>query len=435
MENKDFLEEGKKYGFIQDNQVWLKPFMDYPARQVGEVKETADDSLLYFAKRFQMFREKVDILISKIETSDNKGSFLMKVLHLKDQVGKYDALGDFEAIYSRLSAAEEDINETIGKNRDKNLATKAGLIKEAEALQASVDWKGTTEKLKELRQTWIKTGPIDKALTEEVEERFKNAVEAFFTRKKEFFEDKQNMLNRAIEKYRLLISQSNALKNSDDFEGTTKKLKQLQQEWKEVGGNLPRKLSNDLWTSFRAAHNHFFERLKEKINQQKNESKDKYLEDNLAKKKQLVQEAEELLHIHLGEAVKRAKELQAAWKKVGPVKQEESDAVWEGFIVACDKVFELSSLEYYVRKKIQNGERTSPTDQVNLRINALRDFIKADKQELDVLESNLGKLNPNPGNETFRNMLQSKIRNLNRKINTKNDLIELIKKKHGVESR
>jgi hypothetical protein len=435
MENKDFLEEAKTYGFIQDNQVWLKPFMDYPARQVGEVKEVADDSLLYFANRFQMFREKVDNLISKIDTSDNKGSFLMKVLHLKDQVGKYDAIGDFEAIYHRLTTAEEDIKETISKNRDKNLATKAGLITEAEALQGSIDWKGTTEKLKELRQTWIKTGPIDKALTEEVEERFRNAIETFFTRKKAFFEDKQNMLNRALDKYRSLISQSNALKNSEDFEGTTKKLKQLQQEWKEVGGNLPRKLSNDLWTSFRAAHNHFFERLKEKINQQKTESKDKYLEDNLAKKKQLVQEAEDLLHIHLGEAVKRAKELQAAWKKVGPVKQEESDAVWEAFIVACDKVFELSSLEYYVRKKAQEGERPGPGDQATMRINALRDFIKADKQELEVLESNLGKLSPNPGNETFRNMLQSKIRNLNRKINTKHELIELVKKKHGVESR
>lgn len=435
MENKDFLEEAKTYGFIQDNQVWLKPFMDYPARQVGEVKEVADDSLLYFANRFQMFREKVDNLISKIETSDNKGSFLMKVLHLKDQVGKYDAIGDFEAIYHRLTAAEEDIKETISKNRDKNLTTKAGLITEAEALQDSIDWKGTTEKLKELRQTWIKTGPIDKALTEEVEERFRNAIETFFTRKKAFFEDKQNMINRALEKYRSLISQSNALKNSDDFEGATKKLKQLQQDWKEVGGNLPRKLSNDLWTSFRAAHNYFFERLKEKINQQKTESKDKYLEDNLAKKKQLVQEAEDLLHIHLGEAVKRAKELQAAWKKVGPVKQEESDAVWESFIVACDKVFEMSSLEYYVRKKAQEGERPAPTDQATIRINALRDFIKADKQELDVLEANLGKLNPNPGNETFRNMLQSKIRNLNRKITTKNELIELVKKKHGVESR
>jgi hypothetical protein len=435
MENKDFLEEAKTYGFVQDNQVWLKPFMDYPARQVGEVKEVADESLLYFAHRFETFREKVDNLIAKIDASDNKGSFLMKVLHLKELVGKYDAIGDFEAIYHKLTAAENEIKETISKNRDKNLATKAGLIHEAEALQNSVDWKGTTEKLKELRQTWIKTGPIDKALTEEVEERFRNAVEAFFKRKREFFEDKQNMQNRAIEKYRSLIAQSQALKNSDDFEGTTRKLKELQNEWKQVGGNLPRKLSNDLWTSFRNAHNHFFERLKERINQQKTESKDRYLEENLGKKKQLVQEAQDLLHTHLGEAVKRAKELQAAWKKVGPVKQEESDAVWESFIVACDKVFELSSLEYYVRKKLQNGERPSPADQVNLRVNALRDFIRADRQELDVLESNLGKLSPNPGNETFRNMLQSKIRNLNRKINTKNDLIELVKKKHGVESR
>ena len=49
MENNDLLEEAKKYGFIQDQQVWLKPFMNYPARKVGEVKETEDDSLLYFA--------------------------------------------------------------------------------------------------------------------------------------------------------------------------------------------------------------------------------------------------------------------------------------------------------------------------------------------------------------------------------------------------
>jgi hypothetical protein len=434
MENKDFLEEAKKYGFIQDNQVWLKPFMDYPARKVGEVKEVAEDSLQYFAIRFETFREKVDNLIAKIETSDNKGSFLMKVLHLKEQVGKYDALGNFEAIYHQLTTTEEEIKETIGRNREKNLATKLGLISEAEALQNSIDWKGTTEKLKELRQTWIKTGPIDKELSEEMEERFRNAVEAFFKQKKDFFEDKQNMINRALEKYRSLISQAVALKNSEDFEGTTKKLKQLQNEWKEIGGNLPRKLSNDLWTSFRAANNYFFERLKEKINQQKNESKDRYLEENLVKKKQLVLEAQNLLHTHLGEAVKKAKELQAAWKKVGPVKQEESDAVWESFIVACDKVFELSSLEYFVRKKLQNGERPSPADQVNFRVNALRDFIKADRQELDVLEANLGKLNPNPGNETFRNMLQSKIRNLNRKINTKHELIELVIKKHGVES-
>src|SRR5688572_5727110 len=190
MENKDLLEVAKTYGFIQDKEVWLKPFMNFPARKVGEVKDVEDESLQYFAHRFEMFREKVNALLAKIESSENKGSFLMKVLHLKEQVEKYDALGDFEAIHAQLSQAENEIKASISHNRDKNLALKIGLISEAEALQDSFDWKGTTEKLKELRQTWIKTGPVDKVITEEIEDRFRHALEVFFKRKKEFYDDK-----------------------------------------------------------------------------------------------------------------------------------------------------------------------------------------------------------------------------------------------------
>ncbi|MFC6996899.1 DUF349 domain-containing protein [Rufibacter roseus] len=433
METKDLSEEAHKYGYVEGNQVWLKPFMHYPARQVGEVKEVPEESLLYFANRFENFRQKVDALLEKIETSENKGSFLMKVLHLKEQIEKYDAIGDFEALHTRLTAAEEEIKEAIARNRNKNLSTKITLIQQAEALQDSIDWPETTEKLKELRQTWIKTGPVDKNLTEELEERFKAAVEVFFTRKKEFFQDKKDMLSRTVDKYRALISQSEALKNSEEWEETSKKLKDLQNQWKEIGGTLPRKLSNDLWNSFRAANNHFFERLKKHINSQKTESKEKYLEENLEKKKSLVAQADDLLNEPVQVAVSKAKELQAAWKKVGPVKQEESDAVWESFLVACDKIFELSSLEHYMRKRPLPEGKDGPNDQLHARINALRDFIKHDKQELEVLETNLGRLNPNPSNETFRTMLEGKIKNFNRKIRTKTELIELLKAKHGVQ--
>ena len=83
MENNDLLIEARKYGFIQDQQVWLQPFMNYPARQVGDVKESEDDSLVYFARRYGMFQEKVNNLLERIATSENKGSFLMKVLHMK----------------------------------------------------------------------------------------------------------------------------------------------------------------------------------------------------------------------------------------------------------------------------------------------------------------------------------------------------------------
>jgi hypothetical protein len=429
MENYELLEEAKKYGFIQDQQVWLKPFMSYPARQVGTVKETEEDSLVYFAKRYDMFQEKVNHLLERIATSDNKGSFLMKVLHMKDQIGNYDALGDFEQIHHILNQAEEDINETIQQNRAKNLSIKIDLVQQAEAHSESIEWKEATEALKELRATWIKTGPVEKELTDEIEERFRVAVDRFFERKKDFFEDKKRMLNRAYERYRDLIQQSYALQNSEDWEGTTAKLKQLQLQWKEVGGNLPRKTTTKLWSDFRRAHNHFFDRLKQKINNEKTESKEKYYEQNFERKKELAGEAEKLLQRNnLGDAVRRAKELQAEWKKVGPVHPSVSDMIWERFIKACDKVFEMSSLEHYVRKRYQ-AENITPSEEdgIQARINALKEFIKSDKNELEILENNLGKLSDSPGSDSFRSMLQGKIRNFNRKINTKHELIEMFK--------
>lgn len=437
MENNNLLEEAKKFGFTQDQQVWLKPFMTYPARQVGDVKESEEDSLVYFAKRFEMFRDKVNNLLQRIETSDNKGSFLMKVLHMKEQVGSYDALGDFEQIYHTLSKAEEEINETIQQNREKNLSIKISLINEAEAHSESIDWKEATEKLKDLRTAWIKTGPVEKELTDEIEERFRNAVENFFERKKNFFEDKKRMQNRAYERYRDLINQSYHLANSDEWEETTAKLKQLQNEWKEVGGNLPRKTMTNLWNNFRKAHNHFFERLKRKIQREKNASREQFYEQNFERKQELAIEAEQLLQdLSLNDAVKRAKELQAEWKKVGPVRPEVSDAIWERFIKACDRVFEMSSLEHYIRKRQQASNETfSETDGLQARINALRDFIKSDKSELELLETNLDKLNDSPSNDAFRNMLKGKIRNFNRKIGTKTALIEMFQSQLGAISR
>ncbi|RAU84118.1 DUF349 domain-containing protein [Pontibacter arcticus] len=436
MENNDLLDKAKQYGFIQDQQVWLKPFMNYPARQVGDVKESEDDSLVYFAKRYDMFQGKVNNLLERIATSDNKGSFMMKVLHMKEQVGNYDALGDFEQIYHTLTKAEEEINGTILQNRGKNLSIKVGLVQEAEALQNSIEWKETTDKLKELRATWIKTGPVEKEVAEELEERFRNAIEGFFERKREFFEDKKQMQNRTYEKYKDLISKSIALQNSEDWEGTTAKLKQLQNQWKEVGGNLPRKVTSQLWTNFRKAHNHFFERLKQKITNEKTDSREKFYEVNYARKQELAGEAENLLQNHgLNDAVKRAKELQAEWKKAGPVHPSVSDQVWERFIKACDKVFEMSSLEHYIRKRQQaSAEKISETENLHARINALKEFIKSDKAELEVLEDNLDKLSGAPANDAFKSMLQGKIRNFNRKINTKQELIEGFKNQLSVNS-
>ncbi|GAB3826136.1 hypothetical protein GCM10028895_36580 [Pontibacter rugosus] len=100
--------------------------------------------------------------------------------------------------------------------------------------------------------------------------------------------------------------------------------------------------------------------------------------------------------------------------------------MWERFIKACDRVFEMSSLEHYIRKRQQATEETySEIDGLQARINALREFIKSDRNELELLEANLEKLNDSSNNESFRNMLKGKIRNFNRKIGTKTAMIEM----------
>ncbi|SNC77249.1 protein of unknown function [Hymenobacter gelipurpurascens] len=432
MEQQDhLLAEARRYGYIEGDQVWLRPLLDLPARQVGQVKVSGDASLVYFAQRFELFRTKVEDLLQKMEESENKGSFLMKALHLKEQVASYDALGDFEGLHRRLTEAEDSIKVTIIRNREKNLATKISLIQETEELAETIDWQEGTEKIKDLRQGWIKTGPVEKHLTDELEARFQAAVDAFFARKKEFLAEKKAMVNRVYDRYKELIHKSEALQNSNEFEETTRKLKQLQQDWKEVGGSLPRKQANDLWTRFRAAHNHFFERLKVHIESKRTEGQtSSSTDDNLTRKRALVTEAQALINRPMSEAVARAKELQAAWKKVGPVRGEESDRVWEQFILACDKVFEMSALEHFIRKRQPSGpEAGTPEEQVTIRVQALRDFIKSDKQEQEVLEDNLGKLNDSPGNDAFRTMLQGKIRAFERKIRTKNDLITMLRQR------
>ena len=423
------LAEAKRYGYVEAGGVWLNPVLGQPARQIGLVKETGDAALLYFAQRYEAFRAKVDALLTNMDASENKGSYLMKALHLKEQLLTCDGLGNFANLHYRIVAAEDAIGVTVAHNREKNLATKLNFIQEAIALSESVEWISASEKVKDLRQGWLKTGPVDKVMTDQLESRFQTAIQVFFDRRKAFQADKKSMASHVQTRYRDLIQQAEALKESDQFETTSRQLKLLQQAWREVNGTLPKKQASELWTRFRAANNYFFERLKAHIAVQQaagSPGAPASPDELLARKRALADRAEALMTVPPQEAIHQAKALQAEWKQVGTVRGEESDRIWQRFMVACDKIFELSALEYHLRKRT-DGEPmpTAPVDRARFRAGTLRELLKDDHLELDVLRDNLDKLSPSVANEAFRLMLQTKIRSFERKIRTKNDLIAL----------
>jgi polyhydroxyalkanoate synthesis regulator phasin len=199
---------------------------------IGEVKGDEASTILYFETRFTQLEEKVAKLRAAIEENQNKGSFLMKLIHLKESLYTSDALGDFKVLIAQLEEQEAFLSEIIQGNRTKNLEIKQSLIQEALAMQASTDWKDTTEKFKELKLRWIKTGPVEKEVHEEMEAEFNQAVDFFFEQRQHFYDGLALQAEENIKVYESLLQQARAAHDLPDAKMAFDISKRIQKEWK-----------------------------------------------------------------------------------------------------------------------------------------------------------------------------------------------------------
>jgi len=151
----------QEFGYTKDGKVFLKAYHTFPDRQIGEVKNTDDEALQYFANRFLHISQKVDKLIQDIEEATNKGSYLMKLIHMRQQLEIYDGLGDFMPLFAKLDEAEQYIQDLIDVNRSKNTEIKASLLAELQDSLSNIsDWPTVNAKIKEIREKWLKTGSV-----------------------------------------------------------------------------------------------------------------------------------------------------------------------------------------------------------------------------------------------------------------------------------
>ncbi|HEX9957031.1 MAG TPA: DUF349 domain-containing protein, partial [Fibrella sp.] len=68
MENASLVDE---YGYVDDGKVFLKGYLDYPDRQIGEVKRTEQEALDYFKNRFIIAESKVAQLEEEVTEAQN----------------------------------------------------------------------------------------------------------------------------------------------------------------------------------------------------------------------------------------------------------------------------------------------------------------------------------------------------------------------------
>lgn len=164
-----------------------------------------------------------------------------------------------EAWFERFRAAEED-----NLKRKKEIIAQITSLAEQKA-NNHAGWTALVQQVEQLRNAFFATGKVPAEVSEETWSEFKNAVRNFNLVKNGFYKDIKKDQNHNLNLKQALVARAQELQDSNDFEATAQILKQIQEEWKTIG-HVPRKYSDQLWTEFRAACNHFFERAKEQRN-------------------------------------------------------------------------------------------------------------------------------------------------------------------------
>ncbi|MEM6643085.1 MAG: DUF349 domain-containing protein, partial [Bacteroidota bacterium] len=205
------------FGYVQAGKIFRREWGEYPEREIGEVRDDdIEKSTAFFVEKFADLSQSIDQITETIDQAENQGSYLMKLIHLKEHLPEHDGLGDYSQLLSTLLHYEKLIRSKIDENRARNSAIKDALIDEADELEEIVSWKEATEKAHDLKARWIKTGNVEEHKHEELETAFWNKISTFFERKKQFYEDKQRLTDYWKRKYEELVVEA---ENLSKFKG------------------------------------------------------------------------------------------------------------------------------------------------------------------------------------------------------------------------
>lgn len=339
----------------------------------------------------------------------------------------------FKEATSQINKRHHEYFENQKDEQKKNLEAKIALCDEVEAinLQEISNFKEFDEranKVVELQKIWRTIGFAPKKQNNKVYQRFRDACDVFFEKKRGFYADnKESQLNNLQLKNDLCV-QAEALQESTDWKATSDALIKLQKEWKEVGP-VPRKQSEKCWKRFRKACDHFFNRKAEHF-----AALDTSYEDNLKAKLAIIDELEKFEPGHdVQAAFERLKEIQRRWTDIGFVPFNVKDDITNKYRAAINKEFDKlkigdddkSILKY--KSKLDNL-KTNPKASRKVRNERDKFFTKIKQLESDIVlwENNIGFFAKSTNADTMIREVEEKIDNAKKMIKTLEEKVRMI---------
>ncbi len=181
----------------------------------------------------------------------------------------------FSELTKQMHDKREKLFEKQRGSELENLAAKKEIIAKIEQLatekvNAHAQWLTQIEKVEALRNAFFSAGKVPSDVNEATWAAFKTAVRNFNSFKNSFYKDIKKDQTENLNKKIALVAKAKELQESEDFATTTPIMKQIQEEWKQIG-HVPRKYSDKIWNEFKEACNHYFAKLKEQRSEENGE--------------------------------------------------------------------------------------------------------------------------------------------------------------------
>lgn len=210
-------------------------------------------------------------------------------------------------------------------------------------------------------QSFIETGGAEEDFDKSpspLQQKFNVLLEQYInTRNRQKDEQERIKQHNLVEKQSIL-DQMRALTEVEETKDTYQDFKKLQEAFKQIGA-VPQPLANDVWQTYHAISQKFYDN--QKIN---SELKELDFKKNLEVKIELCEKAEALLlEQSINKSIESLSILHEQWKEIGPVPREQKEEVWERFKLVSDKIYDRRR-DYY--KEINEERKNNLIQKVAL---------------------------------------------------------------------
>ncbi len=344
-------------------------------------------------------------LCEKAEALSESNDVPFAIKSLNDLHEEYKHVGpvpkdDQEPLWQRFKAASDaiydkrkDYLKDLKEIQDVNLEKKEAIIEKIKPIlefnsDRIKDWNTKTKEVLAIQKEWESTGQVPKENAKEINKGFWSNFKQFFANKHEFFKRLDSLREENLKTKQALVEQAEALKDSTEWGKTADKLKQLQNQWREIGP-VPEKYRESIYKQFKSACDAFFENKRAG-----NQESEKEYKENLKAKEDIISQIQQL---EPGD-IEQLEAYEQAYGKIGfvprnaiqKVKEQFSDAI-AGFIDKSESVLseeQLAKVKLMAQlTKIMAGPNSDR--KLNQKENALRKKIGDLQNDIVTWKNNL----------------------------------------------